>query len=64
MTTETEPDDYLDSWDAQVPPSAAERALQQRLAEQQKRHDQDDTDLTDDFLAEFAQANLDPVERT
>ena len=59
-----EPDDYLQAWDDQVPTTAAERALQERLSTLQQRHEQDNTEPLDNFLAEFAQANLDPTERT
>jgi hypothetical protein len=62
MATET--DDYASTWDEQVPPTKAELALQARLATLQQRHEQDNTEPLDDFLAEFAQANLDPRDHT
>lgn len=52
-------DDFADAWSSQVPPDAAELALQDRLTQLQQQAELDSAEPLDDFLAGFVQANTD-----
>ena len=56
MTTN---EDFADVWDEQVPPDAAERALQDRLTHLQQQSELDSLEPLDDFLDGFENDNFD-----